>query len=205
MAIRLEYIDLSEDSVDTDVVIFQKNTATGFDNLAVAWKVIRHCGRGNRHPIVYPDRSDVATSDSHGNYMPRLTAWPGQLFHVRQQPSGNMLYYKGEGTCRDEIQVQNDLCHGLIQACIFKDYRMIARKTRVAPGQKAVFCLKPVLYLAAANGINEGDTLNAAVLSANPTEISLYGVSSAQLVMTGGGAGRDTEKYTFSLHEICSD
>ena len=50
MDIKLNFINLSNDVNNSQVVIFQKNVSTDFDELAVAWKVISNCGRGDNHP-----------------------------------------------------------------------------------------------------------------------------------------------------------
>lgn len=202
MDIKLNYIDRSQDGSDSDVIIFQKNAATDFDSLAVAWKVIRHCGQNSIHPFTYPILSEVAARDSWGNFLPRQAAQPGQLFHVKENPSGNEMAFYGPATSKEEIQVQNDLSNGVIAATIFKDGRLIALKTGVSPGQKAVFRLKPVLYLAVASQVEEGASLNSGVMSATCAEISLDGITSADIVMTGGGPGKSASDYSFSLANV---
>ncbi|MDJ0835823.1 MAG: hypothetical protein QNK37_04855 [Acidobacteriota bacterium] len=202
MDIKLNYIDRSDDASNSDIVIFQKDASPDFESLAVAWKVIRYCGRGNSHPFVYPQTSQVTARDSWGNFLPKISAEPGQLFHVRLNPSGNELIYKGPATSKDEIQIQNDLAQGVIAASIFKDDRLFALKTGITPSQKAVFRLKPVLYLAVASDIEEGQTLNSAVISATSTEISLEGLISADIVMTGGGQGTGAPTFSFTLQNV---
>lgn len=52
--IKLNFINNSNDKNNSDVVIFQKNVATDYDELAIAWKVIENCGMNNNHPFTYP-------------------------------------------------------------------------------------------------------------------------------------------------------
>ena len=100
--IKLNFIDRSNDHNNSDIVFYQKNVATDYDSLSVAWKVIRNCGVGCNHPFVYPMEMQVSASDSWGNYMPMLTATNGNLYHVTRAPSGDELSYKGwcKSLCR---------------------------------------------------------------------------------------------------------
>jgi hypothetical protein len=57
MDIHLNFINDSNDMNNSEIVVFQKNAATDFDELAVAWLVIKYCGQGDNHPFVYPPAS----------------------------------------------------------------------------------------------------------------------------------------------------
>ena len=200
--IKLNFIDRSNDPNNSSIVFYQKNVATEFDSLAVAWKVIQNCGQGCNHPFTYPMEMEVSASDSWGNFMPRIKAYNGQLFHVSQAPSGNELSYKGPGTSSKEVQLQNDLVRGAINACIYKDGRLLAIKTAVAPAQKAVFQFKPTLWASVASQIVEGSVMDSAIISAVNTELSLLGVASADIVLTGGGPSKDATSFSFTLENV---
>ena len=200
--IKLNFIDRSNDPNNSDIVFFQKNVSTDFDSLHVAWKVIKNCGQGCNHPFVYPMDMEVSASDSWGNYTPRLNAYNGQLFHVSENASGNELTYKGPGTSTKEVQVQNDLVRGAISACIYKDNRLLAIKTAIAPAQKAVFQFKPTLFVGVASQIVEGEVMDSAIISAVNTELSLLGVGSADIVLTGGGPGAEATSFEFKLENV---
>lgn len=200
--IKLNYIDLSNDPNNSEVVIFQKNVAANFDELAVAWKVIRNCGQGNNHPFTYPMNFTVGGSDSWGNFTPQLAATNGELYSMVLQPSGNELVYSGQGTSSKEVQVSNQLQMGAISANIYKNGNLLATKTAIAPGQKAVFQFKPTLFIGVASQIEEGVVLNSAIISSVNTELSLLGIASADIVMTGGGPGEDATAFIFSLENV---
>ena len=200
--IRLNFIDRSNDPSNSEIVFFQKNVATDYDMLSVAWKVIRNCGQGCNHPFNYPMTMEVSATDSWGNYTPKLKAYNGQLFHVALTPSGNELTYKGPGTSTKEVQVQNDLVKGAISACIYKDNRLLAVKTAIAPAQKAVFQFKPTLFVGVASQIEEGTVMDSAVITSVNTELSLLGVASADIVLTGGGPGSNATAFQFNLENV---
>lgn len=202
MDIKLNFINLSNDVNNSQVVLFQKNVSTSFDELSVAWKVISNCGRGDNHPFVFPMHTAVTASDSDGNFMPQKAAQNGQMFSVARATSGNVLALAGASTSSREIQLRNDLRSGAITASVFKDNRLLAKKTGVVPGQKAVFEFKPTLWVGTASQIEQGQVMNSAVISDINTELSLLGIASADIVMTGGGAGTAAAPYQFKLANV---
>jgi len=202
MDIQLNFINQSNDANNSQVVIFQKNVATSFDELAVAWTVIQYCGPGDNHPFAYPMASTVGASDSYGNFTPQLQAAAGQLFQMQLTASGDQLVPAGPGTSAREIQVLNALPKSAINANIYKAGRLLATKTAIAPQQKAVFQFKPTLWIGVASQVVQGQVMNSAILSDINTELSLLGIASADIVMTGGGVGAQARPFMFTLENI---
>ncbi len=202
MDIKLNYIDDSNDPSNSQIVIFQKNVATDFDEIAVAWKVIKNCGHLCNHPFTFPMEMKVSASDSWGNYTSQLIANNGQLFSVKMAHSGDELAYSGQATSTKEVQVRNDLGKGAISANIYKDGKLLAAKTAIAPGQKAVFEFKPTIFIGVVSQVVEGEVMNSAVISSINTELSLLGISSADIVMRGGGPGQESSSYNFTLENV---
>jgi len=202
MDIHLNLINQSSDRNHSQIVIFQKNLATDFDEVAVAWKVIENLGMGDHHPFVYPLDLTVAAADSYGNSTPPVPAQNGQLFAVSSQPSGIALGPAGDATSGKEVQVLNNLRQGSISAAIYKDGRLLAVKSSVSPQQKAVFQFKPTLWIGVVAEMQEGQVMNSAILSTLNTELSLLGIRSADIVMTGGGPGPNSAPFTFTLNNI---
>jgi len=201
--IKLNFINESNDQNNSEIVIFQKNVATDFDEIAVAWKVIKNCGTGWHHPFTFPMEMFVSASDSWGNQLVTpMAAYNGQLFHVYQSGSGSELDYVGPAPSRTEVQLRNDLSVGSINAQIYKDGKLLATKTGVSPGQKAVFEFKPTIWIGVVSQVEEGQVMNSAILSDINTEIGLLSVASADIVMTGGGTGPNATPFTFSLENI---
>lgn len=201
--IKLNFINESNDQNNSEVVIFQKNVATSFDELAVAWKVIKNCATGWHHKFEFPMVMEISAADSDGNEIIQpLKANNGQMFHVFRDSSGDQLSFFGPGASRKEVQLRNDLVKGAITANIFKDGKLLATKTGIAPAQKAVFEFKPTLWIGVVSQIEEGDVMNSAIISDINTELSLLGVASADIVMTGGGNGPNASQFQFSLENI---
>lgn len=202
MDIKLNFVNQSNDANNSDVVIFQKNAASDAEELAVAWTVIRYCGQGDNHPFTYPMAVTVGASDSYGNYTPQQPARPGELFQMALTPSGDRLEAAGAASSPVEVQVLNALPKGAINAHIYRAGRLAATRTSVAPQQKAVFEFRPTIWIGVASQVDEGQLMNAAILSSINTEISLLGIVSADIVMTGGGPGPNSQPFQFNLANI---
>ncbi|HAA12551.1 MAG TPA: hypothetical protein DCE41_12985 [Cytophagales bacterium] len=201
--IKLNFINESNDANNSSVVIFQKNVATDFDELAIAWKVIKNCGTGWHHEFTYPMTMFLSAADSWGNELVSpMVAQNGQLFHVTTDGSGSDLSYSGPSPSRKEVQMRNDLNQGSIDARIYKDGKLLALKTGVSPGQKAVFQFKPSIWIGVVSQIEEGQVMNSAILSDVNTEIGLLSVASADIVMTGGGTGPNATPFKFTLDNV---
>ncbi|WAS95662.1 hypothetical protein [Nannocystis punicea] len=202
MDIKLNFINNSNDANNSQIVIFQKNVATTFDELAVAWRVIQYCGQGDNHPFTFPMQMAVSASDSYGNFTPQLPAQNGQLFNMTLTTSGDRLALAGSGTSSSEVQVLNALPRGSINANIYKGGALLATKTSISPQQKAVFQFKPTIWIGVASQVVQGQVMNSAIVSSVNTELSLLGIASADIVMTGGGPGRDSSPFTFRLENV---
>lgn len=200
-AIKLNFINKSNDTNNSSVVIFQQNLAE--DSLPTAWIVIQNCGRLDNHPFTYPIDLQVSASDSYGNYTPLLTAYDGQAFDMVKSTSGDILQLSTTpATSPYQTEVRNELNMGAINAYCFRDGKLLATKTGMAPGQKAVFEFQPRIYIGVVSQIEEGDVMNAAIISQINTEINLLGITSADIVMTGGGSGASSTPFNFTLENI---
>lgn len=201
-SILLNLIDRSNDSNNSSVVIFGKDVTTSTDEIAIAWQVIKNLGQGFTHPFTYDLGVSAAASDSYGNYSPRIPANVGSAFGMTLGTSGDVFAQKGEAANPTTVEVANDLPKGAINAQIYRSGKLFATKSNLAPGQKAVFEFKPTIWIGVASEIEEGDVMNAAILSTINTEISLLGIASADIVMTGGGPGPNSTPFAFNLENI---
>jgi len=202
MDIALNFINNSNDTNNSEIVVFQKNVATNFDELDVAWQVIRYCGQGDNHPFTYPMTMQVGASDSYGNYTPQLEAQNGQLFQMSLTNTGDRLVPGGSGTSSREVQVLNNLPRGSINAGIYKAGKLLAIKTSIAPQQKAAFEFKPTIWIGVASQVVQGQVMNSAITQNINTQLSLLGIASADIVMTGGGPGANAKPFQFNLENI---
>ncbi len=201
--IKLNFINRSYDVNNSSIVVFQKNIATDFDELAIAWTVIQNCGRGDNHPFTYPMQFDVCGSDSYGNYSPLLAAYYGQAFEMVRDTSGDVLRLADTPAASpDQVEIRNGLQAGSIDGNVYRDGRLLAKKSAIAPGQKSLFEFKPRIFIGVVSEVEEGEVMNSAIIQQVNTEINLLGIESADIVMTGGGAGPNASPYRFDLAKI---
>ena len=201
MDIQLNFINNSNDANNSQIVIYQQNMAVS-DAPPVAWLVVKRCGSGENHPFTFPQQMKVSTGDADGNHTPQLPAQPGELFHAVRNPSGDGLRAVGAGPSATEITVENQQPTDSVSAHIYKDGKLLAIKTSIAPQQKAVFEFKPTIWVGDAPEAVQGKAMNAAQMPLYPTEFSLLGVASADIVMTGGGGGPEATALQFTLENV---
>ncbi len=201
-SILLNLIDKSNDSNNSSVVIFGKDVTTSTDEIAIAWQVIKNLGQGFSHPFTYDLGVSAAASDSDGNFSPRIPANIGTASAMTLGASGDVFAQTGEAANPTTVEVANHLSKGAINAQIYRSGKLFATKTNLAPGQKAVFEFKPTIWVGVVSQVEEGDVMNSAIISDINTEISLLGIASADIVMTGGGPGANSTPFAFNLENI---
>jgi hypothetical protein len=198
--IQLDFINQSDDVNNSQIVVF---TSPGLDKLPLAWLVIQNCGRGDHHPFAYPNEWGVIAADSFGNYSPMLDAEGGQAFAMVRDGSGDVLKLAGASAVYPHIEVANQLPSGTIDAYLCKAGKRYLAQTGLTPGQTAVFDPPAKLWFLVAVQVEEGQVMdNALVEARSPFELSLDGIASADIVMTGGGAGRNAKPFVFTLANV---
>jgi hypothetical protein len=200
--IHLNFINQSDDVDNTQIVVFAPSHI-GMGDLPIAWLVIQNCGRGDRHPFVYPVTSGVVAADSYGNYSPELAAGGGEAFAMVRDPSGDVLKATGRSNFFPHIEVANQLPNGTIDAYLYKDGQPCLAKMGLSPGQSVVFEPPAQLWFLPASQVQQGEVMNSALIEGRPPfEVTLAGIASADIVMTGGGAGPDSKPFSFVLQNV---
>ena len=200
MNIELTFINRGNDMNNSDIVLFQKNVATDFDEIAVAWKVIKNCGRGWSHKFNYPMGFSVGAQDSYGNVSNLQQGEFGQRWNMVKNSSGDTLELaQTSASSVNQVELSNNLQMGAINAQIYKDGKLLLTKTGIAPSQKAVFAFEPTIWIGVVSQVTEGQLLDSAILKDINTEISLLGIKKADIIMTGGGVGPTATPFEFHL------
>lgn len=200
---KLKFINRSNDCNSSHIVIFQKHEKTDFDELLIAWKIIKNCNRGDSHLFTYEYDLQVTSGDCYGNYTYPETVYPGDRFEMIANSAGDILqkslHSAANASC---VEVYNGLDKGSISANIYRSGKLLACKNVIVPAQKAVFNFKPCIYVGVASEIEEGDIMDSAAISEINKQIYLTGIASADLVMTGGGSGVNSIPFEFTLENI---
>lgn len=201
MDVHLNFINQSN-ADRTDIVIFQKNMASRSGNTAVAWLVIEDSVPGSHYPFIYSYTVEVTAIDENGHETRMIQANNGELYRVYSTSSGSDISEVAPVVNQASIQVKNDLQIGNIVANIYRDGKLLATKTAIAPQQKAVFQFNPTIWVGVVSQINQGEVINQAMLSDVITQISLLGITAADIIMTGGGIGPTAQPFNFALANI---
>jgi hypothetical protein len=198
--VKLNFINQSG-SENADVVVFQKNEIPEYGQV-VAWEVIRNCGRMDNHPFTYPSTIYVSANDGYGNYTPQMYAEPGDTYAMVQTLSGDQLVKTVDSANVTNVVVKNQLETSSINANIYRGGKRLAIQTDIIPEQMAAFKFKPIIYMGVVPQVKEGEVMGPAIVSQIDTSFSLLGVSSADIIMTGGGSGPDAQLYAFVLDNV---
>lgn len=197
---KLNFIKKSNDNNDSTIVIFQKNVAESFDETAVAWTVIKNPKQLIKYSFLYPSHFKVQASGPDGNPTHTITACEGQSFEITADKSENILKLSSTPAInKKDVEIKNNLETGAINGYALKDEKVLAAKSGIAPGQKAVFQFPPTIWVGAVSQVEEGDVMKSAVIQTINKELPLENLSSADIVMTGGGPGATSTPVTFNL------
>lgn len=197
--INLRLVNASADCNNSSIVLFQKNIVSSVQESAIAWLVIERCGIGWKHSFTYDYGLQVSASDSWGNSVGPKDSDNGALWKVVQDCSGDQLQLAGAASVPTEVQIQNGLARGAISTNIYRSGTLLASKTGVAPGQFGGFQFNPILYVGVVSQVEQGKVMDSAIVSSVNTALSLSGLASADIVMTGGGPGKNSLPFTFTL------
>ncbi len=141
----------------------------------------------------------MSASDSWGNQVAPKATDNGVLWRVVRDCSGDQLQQVGPASAPTEVQILNGLNQGAVSTNIYRSGTLLAKKTGVAPQQMGAFAFKPIIYIGVASQVEQGDVLDAGILSSINTALDLTGLASADVVMMGGGPGRNSQAFTFTL------
>ncbi len=195
----LTFLNRQADGSDAHVVLFQQVAPPGSNVRPLAWKVIRYCGRDCSHPFRY-GAPELGVIDAYGNHTPRLRAAAGERYRYGGEDGARRLTPAGGSAAGDLLLVRNELPRGAIRAVLGNDGRPVAVSGAMAPQQVAGFRLAPVLWIAFAADVEEGQALPADLLApGRATPLHLDGLASARIVLRGGGKGTQAGPLVFTL------
>lgn len=201
MEIQLKLVNRSDDASGTDVVIFQKNLADPVDAPAVAWIVVSDFAPGQTYAFTYPTAVTLAALDSRGEAIPAVPAEPGQLFAVHDSPDGDVLHCTDTAADDQAIELRNGLAQAATDALVYRDSKVVAMNRMIPPGQRARFQFEPIVWIGIARMVQMGRILDDLIMNNIDTQLSLLGIKSADIIMSGGG-GSPAAPYRFEFDNV---
>lgn len=200
--IKIRFINQATDCQPQDVLFFQKGVTVDFEEIAIAWKVVSNCPQGGYNDFVYTVATTINTVDPDMNHTMQIPAIFGNRYSLKNTPCGGNQLSLESSAADSDIGVINELATGSITVNLYKDGLLLASKPGVIPGDTADFLLHPELYVGTATNIVQGSVLSSAVLKASNTKFDLTGVKSLDIVMTGGGTGKDAVPRLFTQQNV---
>lgn len=192
----------NSNSNNVPVVLFQKNQASAFPNDAVAWIYVPSLPQTGSHSFDFQNSVVISYFDNFGNFGTTYTASPGGKFIVTDSPSGPVLLPFGSSASMQTIELENTQSTGDITGILYRTGKVVAQEGEIAPSEIGSFQMGLTLWVGVASELTEGELMGSAVVSSINTEISLLGIQSADIIMTGGGAGPSATPFSFSLSNI---
>lgn len=181
----MNFVNAAEGS-NVDVVFFQKNIVSFVDDV-VAWKVIHTEGGGWRTPFTFSTDFQVAVQNEDGAPTPRLSAKTGEKLIVEMNEGKMTFAAAGNASNPKFLEIENHLPNQSINALVYRNGELVAREDGGGPSQIATFELDHRIWVGVCSGVEQGKRLGSKVVREINALLDLYGIVSADIVMTGGG------------------
>jgi hypothetical protein len=183
-------INQTEDIDVADVMICQHNAAAGMRCNPVAWRVLQGIKRESAQAFELPSAFEVSIEDVTGHRTAPQLVEIGKSYEAAPSAAGTVLALADTPVENDgDVAIPNALKEGVIRADAYKDGRLVATRTNVDPGATASFRFMQHVYVGLASKVREGDVISDAVASRITTRLNLFGVLSADIVMTSSDNG----------------
>jgi hypothetical protein len=202
---QLKVINLSDNPRPQNIILFQKNCASGQqDNSVIAWHVINQLGYDHNCEINFSHKLFASVSDYYGNHKPQIKIRPGYLYKIIQDTKQTKFIESGLGTHPLEIQVENTLNQGAYNVNIFRSDKLLSRHPSLIPQEKAFFQFKYILWVGILPKVQEGEILLLSDIELNIRfqQFYLIGVRKAELILAGGGFGPESRPFSFHLINV---
>lgn len=199
MAIKLTFVNESNDDDKVFIVLCLKLPAASSHDLVLASKIIESGARGSRDSFEISESYQLGATDEAGNPLGSINVPPGSCVELVETSSGSQLTVAGPGTDPVGIELSNTLPRGAMNATAHRNGLLIDHKTSIAPGSKAVFQFAPHLWIGAFSSPPAGQEINPSLLN---TSLPLFGIARAEVVMTGGCSGPGAQPFAFHLRHI---
>ncbi len=198
-AIQLKLINRSKDAANNNIVVFQKNIGDVRYPRPIAWKVFSNVPMGNQQSFNFPSGFQISAKDGWGQPITKaMDVSKGHRYAVCKDSFGGQIRKRGSSSHHRTIEIANNLNKENILAELYKDGKLLAKRTHISPQDAANFRFKSSIWLGVVRQVNEGEIIPAKVLDDIQNEIHLKGIISADIVLTGD----EFTGYQFNLDNI---
>jgi len=164
-----------------NIVLFQKNIVDPFETNIIAWQVVR-LKRGESKVVYYSPLLRIS---------PTFVISPGSKYTIT--PTGTT--FTGSSGSPSEIDIENDTGFSVYNQ-IFRSRKLLDADT-ILNGQTQSYLFFPAFFIGNVSNVEEGDTLTPAEVASVNTQISLLGIKSTDIAITGSPGN-----YSFTLENV---
>lgn len=190
------------DDFTSDFLVFSHYVSQSVHAESKAWQVIQHIGPGDSHVFRYTVASQLRCVWDDGESVSNLVdSWPGQGWQFTT--IGNDYQLVSDANVKidpAQIGVLNSV-PDTVTVQLLKDGGVWASQASVANGQLAAFEFQPTIYVGFGRAPVTSLYVDAAVMSAAWTEVSLFSLSSLTIVAKGTAA----TGYEFIVRDIVQE
>lgn len=199
MQIKLNFINRSSATNNPRLAIFQQsNGGASGEPGALAWRMIGSRAIDDPGPFLLPLQAQAGGLGA--DYPPQLGAAARNMDLEMDMDMDAILRRNRDAIEAAEARGNRQAEPG--NASLDSNAMAPVATTTAEPLQDAVSASAPTIRISAVSAMPAGEAMAPAPLSPVDTELSLLGIASADVVITGGGCGPSSTPISFHLENI---
>lgn len=198
VGVELTVSNETSDPGPCDFYAFLENEATPFSDDRVGWWVEGDLAVGELALVVFEDQTRLVVSSAGLPDTEPLVVAMGRRYAVTEAMGTMQVADAGAAASPSEVEVLNGTATRVLQVDLQKADRTFLRES-ATPTDLVVFDWRPRIWVGCtmADPV-EGEVLAPSIVAATHTQISLLGISTADLAITGS----DLMGYSFALENV---
>lgn len=202
MDAKLIFQNESNDPATSKVVLLQKNISKNAQTTPVAWKVFQNVGIGDRHPFSFSTELSLGVADQYGTQLTApISIKYGSRYAVIEGAAGIELVYNGLSAEKESVELINSL-ERIVNAEIYVQGQLLAIKPSILRTKVTTFRFDQTIWIGTVPRAYQGEVLKDSVLAQIHTKFDLTGIKSAEILMIGGGKGKNAQPFAFELRNV---
>lgn len=192
--IQLSFHNESELKETQKIVLFQKYRVGGIQMEPVAWKVFENIDQGFYHPFQFEEVPEMVVKSANGIQIDVFSDVSYSQSYVAKPGIGGDRVVSNTFTFPLINQFQRDPIHVEMS----KGGNVLIAPVSIAPGASAIVQFDQTLWVGITKIAKEGEVMKEEAVSYTDTGLSMAGVHTAEIVMSGGEA----KPLIFTLRNI---
>ncbi len=197
---QIDFLNRSLEAGRPDVVFFHKDELQ-LGAEVLAWKVIKGCSVGWRHPFRLSTNFELGLVDTYGNYSLTIPIQHGNRYTLIRREGGPR--WTSCAICDpSRIEISNGLEGTAVGCVLSRNSKQVAPLRWLAPGAEVGTYLGLDIWVGAVWRTFEGETLGGFELQVASTRLDFASILRAEVWMLGGGFGPSAKPLSFHLRSL---